>query len=188
MRKLVLCLFVAALAVLMPRLGRADSIVPEALTVTSGPGADYTWTYTLAEDSTDLVEAGNYFTFEDFVGVQSASAPTDWTACVGAAPTCTNGGANAYDVTFTYTGGTTITGPTIISGVFSIVDLQGPTEYDDVAYFAQDTGTALGGGPSTNSGVTYGVNVPEPGTLTLFGAGLLGFVAFTSRRKKFAES
>ncbi len=169
---------------------------------TAGPGADYTYTYSVQLTGSETANPGDYFTLYDIGGYVSAG--TGLTATTGywvpSAQTLgeTPASVNVADspqyenVTFTYEGGTsgygtTTVGPATFTG-FTIVSTVPVTGIGSYATYA--TNTALSPLKDGNSGpVRVPLATPEPGAIASFGFGgfgLLGLMVRSRRRNATA--
>ncbi len=156
----------------------SGGLLPVDATVTqSGSAYQYSYTVDLTSDSS-LIK-GDYFTIYGFNGYipSSNQIPAGFTETVstngpvppGIAPIGNNGGV---DVTFTYTGSTTLTGPLTL-GNFIIDSTIGATS---TGSFASQTHLELACG-TEESNITSTVcpvpsSTPEPATFLLLGMAL----------------
>ena len=153
----------------------------------SGAGPLFTWTYTIAVDSNEVLSpsvnsgctppspcpAGSFFTLYDIVGLSSPSAPADWGSTIqltGLTPSFVSVGdlAALENLTFFYTG-TAAPGPLTSDGFSfqSTSNLVGEIQY---AF----TATSNGVGDSGRGFVAGPAAVPEPVSLPFIGAALIG--------------
>jgi hypothetical protein len=169
-------------------------LIPTNVSVTPD-GSNFRWTYAVVVTTDVKVNPGDFFTVYDFGGLVTGSivAPADWTASVaktGPTPAGTNPADDpAIDnLTFTYTGGSSINGQQGL-GNFMANSIYGESTTSDFTSIThrQVDGRSEANITSTDVPVPGAVHeTPEPGTLAMFGIGLpvLGVLRFLRRRVK----
>jgi hypothetical protein len=167
------------------------AILPTYVSTTTD-GSDYRWSYSVSIGSGVRVQSGDYFTIYDFGGLDGgADMPANWaysTADTGPVPYLLSptDDPTIPNVTFEYTGSTSIIGPDTI-GTFS-VDSTGnlPTSTTWASYstrngglqdgtFASDLGSTIAPEQITNP------NIPEPASVGL-GLGMIASAAIRRRK------
>ncbi len=169
----------------LPSAARADiTPVSSTPTVTSLGSGQYRYTWPVQVTGSTQVNLGDYFTLYDLEGYVSNSALTPNASWIfsqqltGSSPpgVTPNDSSVLKNVTFTYCGSTPIVGPRII-GNFSIVSTI-PTFRSQGANFAGSSTNSISCVKIANlTGIGAPSATPEPGTLLLVGAGLLGLIA-----------
>jgi len=135
--------------------------------------------------ATDCPAPGLEFTIHDFNGLIAGSVtnPNDWSfssSLVGPEPPGVTvvDDPNIANLTWTYTGSATITGPAAL-GEFSATSILGGERNGIYSAQAFDVGTGL---PSTNVGtVAVPTAVPEPSTLAMLCIGILITLGYAVR-------
>jgi hypothetical protein len=169
-------------------------VIPTLSSITPNGGNSFTWNYTSTVTNDQMLISGNFFTIYDFSSLAPTTivAPLGWTfttQTVGVTPGLTNppDSATLFNITFTYTGQTSVIGPDSL-GTFSI-----NTDTNQImnGYFAAEATRSTGpnaGTPIDNVG-RLAVPVPEMSALApLLGACGIGAVGVASslfrRRQK----
>ena len=193
------------LAVALCAVATAD-VIPTWQSVTPAGGGLFTWTYDvnltldqkliggLSGSLPASVSPGNttyagFFTIYDFSGFNGVTtAPAGWVFMsqnTGITPSdvLPNDSGSIANLTWAYTGTATLTGPQDL-GLFtaqSIYGLTTPGGFTARAF--RSTGDNVGT-VVDNIGSTTVPNVPEPATMALIGAGLLGLGLLRRRARK----
>jgi hypothetical protein len=196
MRKFVQFTFAALiLAGLSASTAFANTITPTPTPVI-GPlsGGSYVWTYNVTTDGNSTVELTDFFTIYDFQGFVAGSAtnPAGWTfssANTGACPAdltviCAlqlGDDPLLPNLTWTRTSGGSIAGPANL-GDFTARSIFNTPINDN--WVSQDRDNQTG---TSHEGAFGGTNVPqnpvpEPASMLLLGAGLVGLAARARRR------
>jgi hypothetical protein len=175
-------------------VARAD-IIPSFAGTSAGSGTNTVWNYTIDITSSQQVTAGDFFTIYDFGPfiAGSATQPSGWSfssSLVTPPPSGTNPPDNASlaNLTWTYTGATTIPSNTNLSG-FSVTQLtsvfQAVPSKKTGFFAASATSNTGGGGKINNVGqVPVPAPIPEPTTLSLLALAGAGSALRAIRRRK----
>ena len=198
-------LAITALAVVGMGSARADinPVSPGTPNITTS-GSNFLYTYAVEVSSTETLITKNYFTFFDVAGLvaSSAFAPTDYTVAYNlTGPVATGSKSSSpttdapglMNVTFTYTGTTSVPGLPTGIGNFGFMSIYGTAGTEDsFSGVALKTGTtSLNSNATTYFGPTAPTTVPEPASVIPFalgGLGLLGLIARKTRRTSGAAA
>ena len=175
---------------------RAD-IIPNFTGTSPGSGTNTVWNYSINITSDQVVTAGDFFTIYDFGPfiLGSNTQPAGWTfstSLSAPAPANTNPPNNptVADLTWTYTGATTIPTGTNLGG-FSVTQTTSIFQQlpaMQIGYFAaqatRGTGAEAGTKISNVGNVPVPVPVPEPTTLSLLALAGVGSAVRAIRRRK----
>jgi hypothetical protein len=173
-------------------IAHAD-IIPSFDSITPS-GSNFQFNYTATVTGDQRVDTGDFFTIYDFNGLvpNSGSMPVDWSfssALIGRTPSQTNppDDPTILNITFTYTGNTSIIGPADL-GMFSAVSTFGQSQ---AGYFAAE-GTSNPSGTKVDNVGVIPVPVPEISTfnqiLEICGLGIVGFAAsWLRKRNRFTK-
>jgi hypothetical protein len=201
--KRISLLFVLALAL---SVAATADVIPTWVSTTPAGGGLFTWTYDvnltldqklvggLSGSLPASVSPGNttyagFFTIYDFAGFNGVwTAPAGWvfiSQASGPTPSdvVPSDSASYSNLTFAYTGSTTLTGPQDLGTFTAQSSYSIPTTGTFTARAFRSTGTQIGS-VVDNIGVTTVPNVPEPATMALIGAGLLGLGLLRRRTRK----
>lgn len=191
----------SAAALLAGSVVKAD-IVPtfNAATPTAN-GCEFSYNANVSDGS--QVNTNDYFTIYDFHGYVSGSAfaPVDWTISVqntgitpaGVDPNAFGGdSASVINITFTYTGASSITGPSLVGGTGAFGAESTFCKTSDLGTYASQTHKFNPGQPDDNTRQANGgftvtpTNVPETSSLMLLVPGLvpLGIMLRKRARKE----
>ena len=183
-------LVMIAMAAMLPLARARADILPVVNTPTVTPVAGgFNWTYDIMLSGAQQLLNGNSFTIYDFGPGILVSMPGNWTSTTSAfAPlngTSSNGTAtpiqtDALNWTFTWNDGT-VSGPLDL-GSFVIFSTSGTSQSAAFMGLGTDQITLRQNANITNTLVPTAA--PEPGTLVLFGSGMLGLVGIVRRRRK----
>lgn len=189
MKKLLALILVASA---FSALTATADIIPTLSNITPS-GSGFLWNYSSTVTNDQRVETNNYFTIYDFSNISPSTivAPAGWTftaALVGKTPSLVNPTDNNafYNVTFTYTGGATVTGPAPL-GIFSIYS---DTNQITNGFFAAEATRSTGPnvGTTIDNVGRLAVPVPEMSALApllgVCGLGAIGLVSSTLRRRQ----
>lgn len=203
--KRISLLFVLALAL---TVAATADVIPTWVSTTPAGGGLFTWTYDVnltydqklvgglstsspapASVSPTNTSYPGFFTIYDFAGFNGVwTAPAGWvlsSQATGSTPSdvLPTDSASVANLTFAYTGSATLTGPQDL-GTFTAQSIYGlPATGTFTARAFRSTGTNVGS-VVDNIGVTTVPNVPEPATMALIGAGLLGLGLLRRRTRK----
>jgi hypothetical protein len=167
-------------------------MIPNKVTINDNHNGTYTWSYNVVLGSDVYLQPGDYFTIYDFANATAANAtaPAGWTlsiANLGTTPSKTNPAddPNITNVTWTYTGATTIFGQQNLGNFTLLSDSNHVAQSDFTsATHRQDNDNPEHTITDTTVPVAAaGSNTPEPATLALAVAGL-PIVGLLRRRKK----
>ncbi len=171
---------------------KAD-LIPEFEGATAVAGG-FEYTYRLDLTANQEIRAGDFFTIYDFLGfvVGSANEPGDWTFTsmdVGLTPPLSAGDPGVLvdddpgvpNLTWTFNGPTTVTGPTSGVNFFTAVSTLPPGGLDFYAGRGTRATGAAAGTKTANAGLVV-VPIPEPISMALLGLG--GVAAFGIFRRR----
>jgi len=183
-------LVMIAMAAMLPLARARADILPVVNTPTVTPVAGgFNWTYDIMLSGAQQLLNGNSFTIYDFGPGILVSMPGNWTSSTSAfAPlngASSNGTAtpiqtDALNWTFTWNDGT-VSGPLDL-GSFVIFSTSGTSQSAAFMGLGTDQITLRQNANITNTLVPTAA--PEPGTLVLFGSGMLGLAGIVRRRRK----
>lgn len=190
-------LSVIALMALVGIVSARADIIPSFGGTSPGTGTNTVWNYSINITSDQVVTAGDFFTIYDFGPfiLGSNTQPTGWTfssSLTTPPPANTNPPDNPTlaNLTWTYTGSTTIPTGTNLSG-FSVT--QPTSSFQEVpsmkiGFFAaqatRNTGPNAGSKINNVGNVPVPIPVPEPTTLSLLALAGAGSVLRAIRRRK----
>jgi hypothetical protein len=167
-------------------------MIPNKVSIDDNHNGTYTWSYNVVLGSDVYLQPGDYFTIYDFANATAANAtaPAGWTlsiANLGTTPSKTNPAddPNITNVTWTYTGATTIFGQQNL-GNFTLLSNSNHVAQSDFtsATHRQDNDNPEHTITDTTVPVAAaGTGTPEPATIALAIAGL-PIVGLLRRRKK----
>src|SRR2546430_9128988 len=142
-------------------IARGD-IIPTLSSVT-GSSPNFTWNYSANVTVDEAINTGDFFTIYDFGSIAPGSnmQPTGWTfsqALIGPTPALTNptDNANILNLTWTYTGTTSIPGQAAL-GIFSVI-----TSTDQLKVGQFTAKATRNTGPTAGKKVDTIVNISEP--------------------------
>src|SRR5262245_40498362 len=213
-RTLIARLFVAAALIAASANSANAALLPVSVSITPEQSGSFRWTYNVSLPSGAIVQSGNYFTVYDFAGyvpgsgevfsAQPDGAGAFWhvsVANLGPTPERLDpqDDPNLANITFTYTGGPTITRQQLDSSNGFLGNFALTSTFGDAAPgFFTGTNKIEGGGNATDSNIadtsvpTGQDDLPDPGltpeptTLALAGLGLplIGLARILRRRKE----
>jgi len=177
-------IFLAALLCMGAFSARAD-IIPSLTTpadVTPVGGGNFSWNYSSTVTQDERVQTGDYFTIYDFSGYVAGgnTQPAGWTfsaALIGVTPSRVSpmDDPTLFNLTWTYTGTTTLDGPQAL-GVFSAI---ANTDLAHIGEFTAEATRAVGDPNGTKVDNIGNVVVPVPEVSTLIPVlGICSFAAF----------
>ncbi len=183
---------VAAAAAML--LSAQGDIIPNLSSITAA-GSGFRWDYSVNVTLDQEVRTGNYFTIYDFGTIQPGSnmQPANWvfsTSLLGVTPPTVlpNDNPNVFNLTWTYVGTQTLTGPQLL-GVFSVIT---STNQLTAGSFAAHATRATGpfAGTSIDNIGTVAVPVPEMSALApiigVSGLAAIGLFSSIVRRRRLS--